>query len=54
MTTLDLSNTEAAKVVDLADSNKAEIIIVSSEGDAGAKLEGFGKIGALLKFKLRE
>lgn len=48
------SDKEAEAVVDLADKNKAEIIIVSSEGDAGAKLKGFGMIGALLKFKLRE
>jgi len=40
------------EVVELADKNKAEIIIVSSEGDAGAKLKGFGKIAALLRFKL--
>jgi stalled ribosome rescue protein Dom34 len=45
---------EAEVVVDLADTNKAEIVIFSSEGDAGAKLKGFGKIAALLKFKLRE
>ena len=44
---------EAETVVDLADRNKAEIVIFSSEGDAGAKLKGFGKIAALLKFKLR-
>jgi len=45
---------EAEEVVDLADKNKAEIVIVSSEGDAGVKLKGFGKIGAILKFKLRD
>ncbi len=45
---------DAEAVVDLADTNKAEIVIFSSEGDAGAKLKGFGKIAALLKFKLRE
>lgn len=45
---------EAEAVVDMADTNKAEIVIFSSEGDAGAKLKGFGKIAALLKFKLRE
>lgn len=48
------TNKEAEKVVELADKNKASIVIVSSEGDAGAKLKGFGMIGALLKFKLRE
>ncbi len=48
------SDKEAEAVVDIADRNKAEIIVVSSEGDAGAKLKGFGKIAALLKFKLRE
>ncbi len=45
---------EAEGVVDLADKNKSEIIIFSSEGDAGAQLKGFGKIAALLKFKIRE
>ncbi len=48
------SDKEAEAVVDIADRNKAEIVVVSSEGDAGAKLKGFGKIAALLKFKLRE
>jgi protein pelota len=48
------SDKEAESVVDIADKNKAEIIVVSSEGDAGAKLKGFGKIAAFLKFKLRE
>jgi len=48
------SDKEAEAVVDTADRNKAEIVVVSSEGDAGAKLKGFGKIAALLKFKLRE
>jgi len=48
------SDKGAEAVVDLADKNKAEIIVFSSEGDAGAKLKGFGKIAALLKFKMRE
>jgi protein pelota len=43
---------EAEKVVDKADKSKAEIIIFSSEGDAGMKLKGFGKIAAMLKFKI--
>jgi protein pelota len=45
---------EAEAVVDMADKNRAEIVVVSSEGDAGAKLKGFGKIAAFLKFKMRE
>jgi protein pelota len=45
---------EAEAVVDAADKSRAEIIVVSSEGDAGAKLKGFGKIAAFLKFRLRE
>jgi protein pelota len=45
---------EAEAVVDAADKTKAEIVVVTSEGDAGAKLKGFGKIAAFLKFKLRE
>jgi len=44
---------EAEDVVELADKNKADIVIFSSEGDAGMKLKGFGKIAALLRFKLR-
>jgi protein pelota len=50
-----LRNDKAAEeVVDEADRNKAEIVIFSSEGDAGQKLKGFGKIAALLKFRMRE
>ena len=45
---------KAEEVVDLADRNKADIVVFSSDGDAGLKLKGFGKIAALLKFKLRE
>ncbi len=44
---------DAEAVVELADKNKAEVVIFSSEGDAGAKLKGFGKIAALLRFKIR-
>ncbi len=43
---------KAEAVVDHADKAKAEIVIFSSEGDAGAKLKGFGKIAALLRFKI--
>lgn len=48
------SDKEAEAVVDAADRNRAEIVVVSSEGDAGARLKGFGKIAALLKFRIRE
>ncbi|MBU0591872.1 mRNA surveillance protein pelota [Candidatus Micrarchaeota archaeon] len=44
---------QAEAIVELADKNKADVVIFSSEGDAGAKLKGFGKIAALLRFKLR-
>lgn len=44
---------EAEALVELADRNKADIVIFSSEGDAGMKLKGFGKIAALLRFRLR-
>lgn len=44
---------EAEATVMQADRNKAEIVIFSSESDAGFKLKGLGKIAALLKFKLR-
>jgi protein pelota len=45
---------EAEAAVDAADKSRAEIVVVSSEGEAGAKLKGFGKIAAFLKFRLRE
>ncbi|MFN7991476.1 MAG: mRNA surveillance protein pelota [Candidatus Micrarchaeia archaeon] len=45
---------DAEEVVGIADRNKAEIVVFSSEGDAGMKLRGFGKIAAFLKFKMRE
>ncbi|MDO8553461.1 MAG: mRNA surveillance protein pelota [Candidatus Micrarchaeota archaeon] len=44
---------DAEAVVEQADKNKAEIVIFSSESDAGFKLKGMGKIAALLKFKMR-
>jgi protein pelota len=45
---------DAEAVVELADKAKAEIVIFSSEGDAGAKLKGLGRIAALLRFRLRD
>ena len=48
------TDNDAEEVVDLADKNKSEIVIFSSEGDAGDKLKGFGKIAALLKFRIRD
>lgn len=45
---------QAESVVETADRNKADVVIFSSEGDAGIKLKGLGKIAALLRFKLRE
>ncbi len=48
------SDKQAEEVVGIADQNKAEIVIFSSEGDAGQKLKGLGKIAALLKFRIRE
>lgn len=44
----------AEEVVEAADAAKAEIIIISSEEEPGMKLKGFGKIAALLKFRVRE
>ena len=44
----------AEEAVEEADNAKAEIIIISSEEEPGMKLKGFGKIAALLKFKIRE
>lgn len=43
---------QAEKIVEAADKAKAEIIIISSEEEPGMKLKGFGKIAALLKFRL--
>ncbi|MEW6723143.1 MAG: mRNA surveillance protein pelota [Candidatus Micrarchaeota archaeon] len=48
------SDKNAEGAVEQADRGKAEIVIFSSEGDAGAKLRGMGKIAALLKFRMRE
>jgi protein pelota len=45
---------EAESAVEAADAAKAEIVIISSEEEPGMKLKGFGKIAALLKFKIRE
>jgi protein pelota len=45
---------DAEAAVEEADSAKAEIIIISSEEEPGMKLKGFGKIAALLKFKIRD
>ncbi len=35
------------------DQMKGEIMIISSEHDAGKKLDGLGGIGAILRYKLR-
>ncbi len=48
------SDPDAEMAVEQADAAKAEIVIFSSEGDAGAKLKGMGRIAALLKFRMRE
>jgi len=48
------SSTDAEKVAELVDKNRGQVIIFSEDGDPGMKLKGFGKIGAFLKFKLRE
>lgn len=42
------------EVVSIADKNKADIIVFSSQSDSGEKLRGFGKIAAILKFKIRD
>ncbi|MGV8176689.1 MAG: mRNA surveillance protein pelota [Candidatus Bilamarchaeaceae archaeon] len=44
---------DAEAVVDLADRNRAEIIVFSEEGDPGQQLKGLGKIAGLLKFRMR-
>lgn len=44
---------QAEALAEQADRAKAEVVIVSSEGDAGQQLKGFGKIGAILRFKMR-
>jgi len=45
---------QAEDVVEAADKAKAAIVIISSEEEPGMKLKGFGKIAALLKFRMRE
>ena len=36
----------------IVDSTKGEILIISSENEAGKKLDGLGGIAAILRFKL--
>lgn len=45
---------KAEELVEAADAAKAEIVIISSEEEPGMKLKGFGKIAALLRFRIRE
>jgi len=45
---------QAEDVVEAADKAKAAIVIISSEEEPGMKLKGFGKIAALLKFRMRD
>lgn len=40
------------KTIDAAEKAGAEIVIFSSEGDAGIKLKGFGKIAGLLRWRI--
>ena len=48
-----LRNDEVAEqIIEAADKARAEVIIFSSEEEPGMKLKGFGKIAALLKFKI--
>ena len=47
------SDPAAEALVEQADATKAEVVIISSEEEPGMKLKGFGKIAALLKFKIR-
>lgn len=42
------------ELLEKADRNKAEIVVFSSDGEAGDKLKGMGKIAAILKFKIRD
>lgn len=44
---------EIEKMLNTADSLKAEIHIISSEHDAGKRLDGLGGIAAILRYKLR-
>lgn len=47
------TSTEAEAVAELAERNGADMVVFSSEGDAGMKLKGLGKIAAILRFKMR-
>ncbi len=44
---------DAEDVLDAAEKAGAEIVIFSSEGDAGLKLKGFGKIAGLLRWRIQ-
>ncbi len=45
---------EAEKAAEAAEKSGADVMIVSSDGDAGLKLKGMGKIGAFLRFRIQE
>jgi len=43
---------DAEKLVESAEKSGAEVIVISEEGNPGLKLKNFGKIGALLRWKM--
>lgn len=43
---------DAQKLAEDAEKNGCKIIIFSKEGDAGEKLKGFGKVAAILRYKI--
>ncbi len=44
---------DAEVLIEVAEGGGCEIVIFSCEGDPGAKLKGFGKIAALLRYRLK-
>jgi len=48
----DDSYAELDYIMRIVDSNKGEVMIVSSEHDGGKKLDGLGGIAAILRYKL--
>ena len=44
---------EVEKIMKAVEKTKGEVQIISSEHEAGKKLDGLGGIAAILRFKLR-
>ncbi|HQK62543.1 MAG TPA: mRNA surveillance protein Pelota, partial [Methanofastidiosum sp.] len=49
-----LKNTEFEVITEKSRDQRATIYVISSEHDAGKKLEGIGGIGAILRFRIED